>query len=125
MKPYLVTCKFYYNGELHRERSYTILSNEPLSVELSGEDFDSLWRFCYRQPRDTYFELWELKSGKRFIQDYDTFISCITSKNCKPWKYVVSSSEITISMEDLMQFNSEDVIQYLKERGMTTCPMKF
>lgn len=123
MKPYLVTAQFYYNGELQTERCHTALLNEPLSEELSGDNFDSLWEFCYEHPINTDFNLWEFKPGIRFIQHYDAIISRITPKNCKPWKYVVSSHETTISMEELMRFNTEDVIQYLKERGMTTCPM--
>lgn len=33
--------------------------------------------------------------------------------------------ENPITMRELWNENSEDVIQYLKERGITTCPMNF
>lgn len=43
-----------------------------------------------------------------------------------PWKIITTSGEKTsISMEELMKCDAELVIQYLKERGITTCPMNF
>ena len=39
------------------------------------------------------------------------------------YKFYISSEETKIQMRELMKFNTEDVIQYIKERGMTTCPI--
>jgi hypothetical protein len=71
----------------------------------------------------TPFASYEFKKGERFIQHYDWLFKKITPKNCKPWKLIISSEETTISMEYLMRFNTEDVIKYLKERGMTAYPI--
>ena len=123
MNAYLVEQKFYYSGELQKTSFDIILSEYPVAEELSGEDFESLWNFCYEYPMATYFDMWEFKPGKRFIQHCNAIIRRVTPKNCKPWRYVVSSRETTISMKDLMKFDSEKVIKYLKERGMTSCPI--
>ena len=42
-----------------------------------------------------------------------------------PHKVVTTSIETDITMRELMDFKTELVIQYLKERGITTCPMNF
>lgn len=123
MKPYLVTYDFYYDGELYRSTNYTRLLEEPYKDECVGEDFDSLWGFVYNHPGQTPFDMWEFKKGKKFLQHYDWFFKKITPENCRPWKFVVTSEETSISMDRLMDFDSDKVIQYLKERGITTCPI--
>ena len=42
-----------------------------------------------------------------------------------PHKVVTTSIETDITMRELMDFKTDQVIQYLKERGITTCPMNF
>lgn len=124
LKPYLVTYDFYYDDELVCSRNYTHLLETPRVEEISGNDFDGLCKFIHEHPSLTPFNIWEFKRTK-FIQHYDWLFKRITPKNCKPWKLVVDSKETTISMDRLMSFNSESVIQYLKERGITACPMNF
>lgn len=123
MKPYLVTYKFYYDGELLREGNYRQLREAPYEEEYSGTDFEGLWNLTNKYSIEIPLGMWEFKKGKRFLQYYGWMFKQITPKNCKPWKFVITSKEITISMERLMQFDTEDVIQYLKERGMTACPI--
>ena len=41
------------------------------------------------------------------------------------FKLVTTFKETTMTMEELWRQDSELVIQYLKERGITTCPMNF
>ena len=125
LKPYNVTYKFYYDGELYRESCHTALLNEPREEEISGNDFNSLWDFTYQWATMTPFNMWEFKKGEKFLQHYDWLFKKITPKNCKSWKFTITSAETTISMERLMEFKTDDVIQYLKERGITTCPMNF
>jgi hypothetical protein len=123
MKAYLVTYKFYYDNELQSCHCSTQLRDAPYEEEYSGTDFDGLWDLIYKWAAMTPFNLWEFKKGKRFIQHYDWWFKKITSENCKPWKFVITSEETTISMQELMHFKTETVIQYLKERGITTCPI--
>ena len=123
MKPYLVTYKFYYDGECRRTRTNTILCESPgEDTEYSGTDFEGLWDLTYEWeyliPIDTYIT----KKNKRHMYIYGE-LKNITPKNCKPWKFTITYQDTTISMERLMQFDSEKVIQYLKERGITTCPI--
>lgn len=123
MKPYLVIYNFYYDGKLEGVHTSTQLLESPHNEEHSGTDFDSLWDFAYKWSVILPLNMWEFKKGKRFLELYNKTFSHITPKNCKPWKFTITSAETTISMERLMKFDTEDVIQYLKERGMTTCPM--
>lgn len=121
--PYLVTYEFYYDGELMSRRSITSLLESHIDAEYSGSDFESLWNFMDGWAGLIPFNRYNFKFGIRFIQHYDALLSLITKKNCKSWKFVVSSTETTISMKELMSYNAETVIQYLKERGITTCPI--
>ena len=124
MTPYRVTYRFYYDGKLETSHSGIQLLETPKEEEISGNDFDSLWDLTHKWYQIPY-NAYEFKKGKRFLEFYNkTFARHVTPKNCKPWKFTITSTETTISMERLMQFNTEDVIQYLKERGMNVCPIK-
>lgn len=124
MKPYLITYSFYYDDQLEKCRTHTRLLDEPFREEYSGTDFDGLWHLKTEHPSMIPYDACEFKKKKRFLWPYDTlFIGHITPKNCKPWKLTITCAETTISMERLMQFDTESVIQYLKERGMTACPI--
>ena len=125
MKAYHVIYDFYYDGKMMSSHHSTQLRETPLEEEYSGTDFEGLWDLTYKWAAIIPLGMWEFKKGKRFLEDYGygLFGRRITPKNCKPWKLTITSKETTISMERLMQFNPEDVIQYLKERGVTTCPI--
>ena len=41
------------------------------------------------------------------------------------FKMITTFQKTTMTMEELWKQDSELVIQYLKERGITTCPMNF
>lgn len=123
MKPYCVTYSFYYDGKLEKTLGTILLLEEPLNEEYSGTDFDGLWGLTHEWSTNIPFERIELKNGKRFLWPYNKIFGRITPKNCKPWKLVISCRETTLTMKELMWFNTEDVIQYLKERGITTCPI--
>jgi hypothetical protein len=123
MKPYLVTYKFYYDGELQSARTSTQLRESPYEEEYAGTDFEGLCDLIYKWQAMIPFNVWELKKGKRFIQHYDWLFKSINPKNCKPWKFTITSEETTISMNELMRYDTNKVIQYLKERGMTACPI--
>ena len=124
MKPYLVLYNFYYDGKIEGAHSSVQLREEPYEEEYAGTDFDGLWDLTYKWAMVMPLGMWEFKKGKRFLERYNKSCSNITPENCKPWRFTITSHETTISMERLMQFDSEDVIKYLKERGITTCPLK-
>ena len=123
LKAYLVTYEFYYDGELLRENYSTQIRETPYEEEYSGTDFDGLLNLYYEHPALIPFNAWEFKKGKIFLQHYDWLFKKITSKNCKPWKFTISSRETTISMKELMNYGADIVIQYLKDRGITACPI--
>ena len=123
LKAYLITYTFYYDGELLCRKYSTQIRESSYEEEYSGTDFDGLWDLTYQWPTMTPFNAWEFKKGKRFLQHYDWLFKKITSKNCKPWKFTITSHETTISMKELMNYGTDTVIQYLKDRGMAACPM--
>ena len=126
LKVYQTTYKFYYDGELEYRTTTTQLSDHPYEEEFSGTDFDSLWNLYQKYPMMFPFNAYEWKRG-RYLEFYDSIFRGIREwkNNCKPWRLVATSREITITMNELERFDADDVIQYLKERGITTCPMNF
>jgi hypothetical protein len=126
LKPYKVTYKFYYDGMLENTAYATLLLEEPIHTEDSGTDFDGLWNFKCMFSSLIPWSRYERKKGRAFGRWDALFCHVHEWKNdIKPWKVVITSKETTITMEELMRHNTEDVIQYLKERGITTCPMNF
>lgn len=126
LKPYRITHKFYYDGKFETSDSYTTLLEEPIDKEIAGDDFDSLWKLKLEYPWLIPWARYERKKGRAFGRWDALFCHAREWKNdIKPWKIIVTSEETTVSMERLMKFKTEDVIQYLKERGITTCPMNF
>ena len=125
MKPYLVTYEFYYDDERKDYQTHVHLLDSPHNEEIVGSDFNSLLELKLQYGPVVPLTLWCHRKGKALYWP-DSFIGIKEWKNnCKPWKLVISSEETTISMKRLMDFKTEDVIQYLKERGITTCPMNF
>lgn len=127
LKPYNVTYKFYYDGACENIEHATLLLEEPMNTEISGTDFDTLWNLkCNGYSCIINWGRYERKKGRAFGRWDALFCHVHEWKNdIKPWKIVITSEETTVSMERLMKFKTEDVIQYLKERGIATCPMNF
>jgi hypothetical protein len=126
LKPYSVIYRFYYDGVRENTECHTLLLEEPLNTEISGTDFDTLWKLRDEGYWVINWGRYERKRGRAFGRWDALFCHVHEWKNdIKPWKIVVTSEETTVSMERLMKFKTEDVIQYLKERGITTCPMNF
>lgn len=125
MKPYLVMHQFYYNGELEKARSTVMLLEKPFHKIYEGASFDGLCDLIKEHGTIIPFEIIKRKNGKRFLWHWDKVFYWVTKKNVKPWKLTITCAETTLTMKELMRFDSERVIQYLKERGITTCPMNF
>ena len=123
LKVYLVSYTFYYDGELLSQRCSTLIRETPYKERYSGTDFDGLRDLVCKWGMMIPLNEWEFKKGKRFLQHPNWLFKTITPKNCKPWKFTITSREITIPMSELMKYDAEIVIQYLKERGITTCPI--
>lgn len=121
MRTYLITYSFYYNDELIRKTSNVQLLSKPLAQCSSGTDFEGLWDLIHKHPFATPFQAWKSPKGECFLQRSTELFRKTTQKNIKPWKLVISSNETSVSMKELLEFNSDDVIEYLKERGMPVC----
>lgn len=141
LKVYLSTYVFTVNGkEFNREQSPPYLEEEKpnkITTEeiFSGYDFESLL---------TCLEVTELNKCDNFVfgcykkdpnkkkiyfdngDNYTGFFGTTIKNNGRPveWSVTEITKEIEVSMERLFQIgDSEKVIQYLKERGLTVCPM--
>lgn len=124
LKIYKVTYKFYYDGVLENTEHTTLLLGEPMETEYSGTDFNSLWKLKLEHPWLVPWSRYKCKKGKALGRRDALFCHVHEWKNdVKPWKVVITSKETAISMEELMRHNSDSVIQYLKERGIATCPI--
>ena len=126
IKAYKVTYKFYYDGKHEHTERATLLLPEPIEDEWSGTDFDSLWAFKCNYPSVIPWSRYERKKG-RALGHWDAFSCCVHEwkNDVNPWKVVATSEEVALSMDELMRHNADSVIQYLKERGITACPMNF
>lgn len=124
LKSYKVICKFYYDEKFENSDSYTMLLEEPINKEISGTDFNTLWNLRLEHPWLIPWGLYERKKGRAMGRFDALFCHVHEWKNdVKPYKIVFKSEEITITMQELMRYDTEKVIQYLKERGITTCPI--
>lgn len=75
MKPYLVTYKFYYDGELLREGNYRQLREAPYEEEYSGTDFEGLWNLTNKYSIEIPLGMWEFKRAKDF---YSIMVGCLS-----------------------------------------------
>ena len=124
MKAYKIKYQIYYDNEAYDGYSDIELRESPRHEEYSGTDFDGLWNLVNKHLHDLAFDVCTTATGKQVMYYRDwPFFKNITRNNCKPWKFVITNEETTISMNQLMQFNADQVIQYLKERGMAACPI--
>lgn len=125
IKPYVTTYKFYYNNKLKRSVRFTELLEESLSKDetISGISFESLCEL--KEKCNLFLRLIEKKNKNNeiFLAFDDVLFLRITSKNCKPWRLEIKSTETEVTMKELFWFKSEKVIQYLKERGIASCPI--
>lgn len=124
MDAYSIRCKFYYNGKLKHRTGFIDLVESPKDyTEISGSTLGSLMEAKQKYGNVIPVAIGETRKGEPFLQFYDSFFTRITKENCKPWRLVVESMKTDVSFDELMGFDAEDVIQYLQERGITTCPI--
>lgn len=119
-----MTYKFYYGRQLQGYQSHVQLLESPdTHDEIYGITFEGLLSIKKQYGSVVPLNIRVSKQGEQYLQFQDALFSRITAKNCKPWKLIIRSEETDVSMKELMWFDSQEVIQYLKERGITTCPM--
>lgn len=125
IKPYLVTYKFFYNEELRYHECFTELLEEGVEKHtvISGTSVDFKKLCALKENYNSILPLHAgiLKNGESFLQFNDDLFSRITSKNCRPWKLSIDVIGTTLTIKELFRYDSEKVIQYLKERGITMC----
>ena len=120
MKTCLITYKFFYDSELKSRCSHTALceDTEFINRTLEGHDFNTLWELL-EEINFRNICLCTTKKG-RIIDDANHFFGQIFEKknNCKYWAIQISTQEKSVSMRELMDFDSEKVIKYFKDRNI-------
>lgn len=124
MDAYSIRCKFYYNGKLKHHTGFVDLVESPKDyTEICGSTFGGLMEARQKYGSVIPVTAGETRKGERFLQLYDSIFARITKENCKPGRLVVESMKTDVSFDEIMGFDAENVIQYLQERGITTCPI--
>ena len=129
LNSYLTTLKFEIDGSKYKESQITLIREENASLEeyiiAQGNTFDELWNFMKSKKELAFFghchEPWFL-SRKRNIEfnyfsDIPTWYDNGTKKE---WSVSVKDKLYKVSMKELMKQDADDVIEYLKERGISS-----
>lgn len=126
---YLRTFKFEIDGSKYTE-SHIILECEKLAnlnqfILAQGNTFDELWDFMKSKKELAFFgychEPWFLSRKRNiefnFFSDIPTWYDNGTKKE---WTVSVKDKLYKVSMKELMNQDADDVIEYLKERGISS-----
>lgn len=129
LNSYLTTLKFEIDGSKYKESQITLIREENANLEeyilAQGNTFDELWNFMKSKKELAFFghchEPWFL-SRKRNIEfnyfsDIPTWYDNGTKKE---WSVSIKDKLYKVSMKELMKQNADDVIEYLKERGISS-----
>ena len=125
LKTYHVSIRWEYDGEMidsdyynticteeyAKENTGTVKANGYLTKYLNGDDLPFRLNCGIFRRKKFYFQPSFNYRASHPLDDETYLIKTVVYK------------EINLSMNDLMKLKSDDVITYLKERGITTCPM--
>lgn len=131
MDSYLKKIKLFVNDEIYDRVSFCVLK-EKEEVEDSEyicnkwEDipnFEQRWHSSVGIASDETKKGLKVYCGDGFSYGMKTFKSW--KDNCPSLKVTVTFEPTSVTMAELMKFDSEKVIKYLKERGITSvaCPL--
>lgn len=133
IKAYYITYELIVEGTIvNRDQVGPTLFEEEKEtsiIEHKGETLESFLEFA----SEGHFYIPYYRTGKtlfkkqNYISFNDDWNPTITFKGCDKalnWKVITETRETDISLEQLFKIrDSEKVIQYLKERGLSVCPM--
>ena len=126
MKAFYQFITAFYNGEFlcSRHTNLQLAEEIPEQSEQHGS-WDLLeWAHHNNLTRDIAVET--NRKGLRRFGHYDDFIPITTEKKNPEIDIVIINEyeEVHPSIQDILNYrNGEKAIQYLKERGLTVCPM--
>lgn len=126
MKAFYRFITIFYNGEYlcDRRTNLQLADKIPEKSEQHGS-WDLLeWAHHNNLTRDIAVET--NRKGSRRFGHYDDFIPIATEKKNPEIDIIIVNEyeEVHPSIQDILSYrNGEKAIQYLKERGLTVCPM--
>lgn len=125
MNTYLRTLIFKIDNKEYIIGTKTILVNEEeellkKDIIANGKTFESLWTTMNDYGLAIPANRWDKTffSKKRKIEFFKCIKTWIDNGIEREWELYRYDKPIKLSMEELMKFNSDDVIQYLTERKM-------
>ena len=129
MNVYKRVITFKIDGEVTRTLSWVVLIddeevNTEKKIEASGNTFESLWNYLgtgkhnLAIPANTWTRaFW---SNKRRIEFFTKTKTWIDNGTEREWELYFEPDEKTkVSMGQILDFEEDRVVKYLKERGLT------
>lgn len=128
MNTYLRTSKFTIDGVLTKVESWYVLiddskANKEIKVLGNGKTFESLWSFMTTSgdgiliPGNAWLRaFWSKKRRIEFFTKTKTWVDDGIERE---WELSIIDEPAEVSMERLYKFDSEKVVKYLVERGLT------
>lgn len=129
MNTYRRNITFKIDGEVTRSLSWVVLIddeevNTEKKIEASGNTFESLWNYLgtgkhnLAIPANTWTRaFW---SNKRRIEFFTKTKTWIDNGTEREWELYFEPDEKTkVSMGQILDFEEDRVVKYLKERGLT------
>lgn len=129
MNTYKRVITFKIDGEITRTLSWVVLIddeevNTEKKIEANGNTFESLWNYLgtgkhnLAIPANTWTRaFW---SNKRRIEFFTKTKTWIDNGTEREWELYFAPDEKTkVSMGQILDFEEDRVVKYLKERGLT------
>lgn len=128
LNSYLRTLKFeidkFKNTKNHIILAYEENANLEEFVLAQGNTFDELWNYI-EQNELVFFghreDIWFLSRKRRIEFDYFSDIpTWVDNGTKKEWKVSIIDKPYKVTMKELMKQDADDVIQYFKDRGISS-----
>ena len=129
MNTYKRVITFKIDGEITRTLSWVVLIddeevNTEKKIEANGNTFESLWNYLgtgkhnLAIPANTWTRaFW---SNKRRIEFFTKTKTWIDNGTEREWElYFEPDKKVKVSMGQILDFEEDRVVKYLKERGLT------
>ena len=128
LNSYLTTLKFEIDGSKYKESQITLIREENANLEkriiAQGNTFDELWNFMEQKE----IRFFGYRHDKCFLRrrreiEFNYFSDIPSWKDDgtkREWTISIIDKPYKISMKKLMNQDADDVIEYLKERGISS-----
>ena len=133
LKTYNNIYKFFWDGECVLTNISSMFIQDELGLKpkqiIKGNTFNELCELYMEWPGVIPYSLWSFKKDARIISFFTgVHIPDIKEKNPKHMKdfvFTIETKENRASIQKILEYgDSEKAIEYLKQHGMSVCPMQ-